>query len=30
MRDAFIVEVNSLLAKLGCPIPDPLAGRRYV
>ena len=30
MRDAFILEVNDLLNKLQLPIPDPLAGRRYV
>ena len=30
LRDAFILEVNDLLTKLSLPIPDPLAGRRYL
>jgi ring-1,2-phenylacetyl-CoA epoxidase subunit PaaA len=30
MRDDFTKEVNNLLTKLDIPIPDPLAGRRYV
>jgi 1,2-phenylacetyl-CoA epoxidase catalytic subunit len=29
MRDEFTAEVNGLLVKLGIPIPDPSAGRRY-
>jgi hypothetical protein len=30
MRDDFIVEVNELLNKVGLPIPDPTAGRKYL
>jgi ring-1,2-phenylacetyl-CoA epoxidase subunit PaaA len=30
MRDDFISEVNNLLTKLGIPVPDPTAGRRYL
>jgi ring-1,2-phenylacetyl-CoA epoxidase subunit PaaA len=30
MRDEFIVEVNELLAKVGLPVPDAEAGRKYL
>jgi len=30
MRDEFIVEVNELLDKVGLPIPDASAGRKYL
>ncbi len=30
MRDEFIIEVNDLLKKVGLPIPDPAAGRKYL
>ena len=30
MRDEFIIEVNDLLKKVGLPIPDATAGRKYL
>jgi ring-1,2-phenylacetyl-CoA epoxidase subunit PaaA len=30
MRDAFIVEVNELLNKVGLPVPDAASGRKYL
>jgi ring-1,2-phenylacetyl-CoA epoxidase subunit PaaA len=30
MRDEFVSEVNALLTRLEIPIPDPVAGRRYL